>query len=72
MRDVARESEAHLFAGHQYDVSTTRLWYIRGYRISAGPGGRLTCRTFSGPDWSFLGQLGSRDGQRQQTSGPCR
>ena len=29
------------------DVSTTRVWYIRGYRISAGHGGRLTWHTSS-------------------------
>lgn len=42
------------------DVSTTRVWYIRGCRISAGQGSY----SHKVPNRTSLGQLGSRDGPR--------
>ncbi len=50
-------------------IYNPHVWYIRGCRISAGHGDRLVCHISIGPGWSFLGQLGSRDGQRRTTSG---
>jgi hypothetical protein len=45
---ITLRSPASRVAGIAYDVSTTRVWYIRGCMASAGPGGRLTGCASSG------------------------